>query len=131
MNACVLVLPGLIFFVEGGCQALKGFFFFVWEASRSFLHAWQSELQGGSENRHVAKPTEVVGNASAITYLRRENMHANPLSSSEGLGGGRGVHPGAARTVQPAVRPGHTAAILAWLAMNFLCSATFNQPFCR
>lgn len=63
--------------------AMGGIFFFVWKTARSFLHAWQSQSRAGSENRHAARPTE-VGNASVITYLRRKNTHANPLSSSEG-----------------------------------------------
>lgn len=61
-------------------------FFFMCEAARSFLHAWHSQSWSGSEISHAAKPTEVVGNASMMTYLRRKKMHEIPFSSSEGLG---------------------------------------------
>lgn len=42
--------------------------FFLWQAARSFLHAWQNQLRADSDNRHAPKPIREVSNASVRTY---------------------------------------------------------------
>lgn len=111
---------------------------FLGGAAKSFFHAWQNQWLAASENRHIAKPIWKAGNGSMITYLLKTKPWELSFSSLEGWVGARALPIWGHRVARMAwprlAGPGHrpaATAISAWLAMIFICWATFSQPCCK